>query len=213
MTLPRAVALLGARRWAEGAQVLERVLEGPLTEGQRGPALGMYAQALLELGRLDEAKDAVRQAMRVAKGLGDSRGLAQLRALNGRVYGELAARQDRQRVELEEAQALERPLAELLAEAADDRARADVHLRKANARIDRGEDGAALARAGLELARSAGAVREQVLCMLCLARVEDTEGWLRQAHTLADDAEEPQLVAAIAKAARTAGVDFGTHCF
>lgn len=215
MSLIRVVQLLSARRWAEGARLLEPILEGELPDSQRGPAFGLYGQALLELGRLDEAKESVRQAMRVAKRLDDHAGLKQLRELNGRVYTALAAQQDEQRVRLAEAEDLARPLDELLTEASTDAERAAVHVRKANVLLDDGQDGAPIARAGLVLAQKASAVREQVLCHLCLARAvpTDAELHLRAAHTVADAAEEAQLVAAISKAARAAGVDFGTHRF
>lgn len=220
MSLGRAVELLSNGRWAEGARLLAAELERDLPDDQLGPAYGMYGQALLELGRLSDAKAAVRQSMRVAKRRGDIEGLTALRALNGRVYEALAREQDQERVRREEALARSLPLTEMLADATTDAERAAACLQKANALLDGEGDpsqhrAADLARQALSLATAAGATRETVLAHLCLARADASavEAHLRAAHAVADQAEEAQLVAAIARAARAAGVDFGTHRF
>lgn len=184
-------AILGrmrARRWAEAEVLLRDALDRD--EGPRGPLLGMLSQALFEQGRLGAAKNACRQAMRVARSQSDVRGLEQLRALNGQIYARLA-----ERTVSVDARQLEG--VELL-------------LHRAQAL-----EGAAAAAVAMEALDQAESVRERVLCRLALLRAEPhrAEEHLRAAHALADEHEEPQLVAAIAKAARAAGVDFGTHRF
>ena len=183
------LALLRAGRWAEAEAPLRAALE----EGSapRGPLLGLLAQALYELGRLDEAKESCREAMREARGTGDLAGMEALRALNGRIYARLA---------------------ELALPEEDPSGLEGVERLVHEAQRSAGAEALRLARRALELAASP---RELVLSHLALARAqpEAAEAHLRAAHAVADEHEEAQLVAAVAKAARLAGVDFGTHRF
>jgi len=179
------LALMRAGRWAEAELQLRR------SEGPAGPVAGLLAQAVFEQGRAEEARDLCRGAMRIAKAAGDLRGLEQLRALNGRIYARLAEHT------LEDSPPPELDGVDLL-----------LH----RAQQTQGPEAAALA--GEALAQ-ASTVRDRVLSRLALVRAEPerAEEHLREAHRDADEHEEPQLIAAIAKAARRAGVDFGTHRF
>ncbi|HJN76997.1 MAG TPA: hypothetical protein QGF58_23935 [Myxococcota bacterium] len=179
------LGLLRTRRWAEAEVLLRDALERQ--SAPPGPLLGLLSQSLLEQGRAEEAKETCRQALRTAKASGDQRGLAQLRQLNARIRAELAA-------------------ATVSAEPSE------VEALLLQAQRSRGAEAAALAREAQGLAAGP---REEVLCCLALVRAEPdrAETHLRSAHAIADEHEEPQLIAAIANAARMAGVDFGTHRF
>lgn len=209
MSLDQAVRALRTGRWGRGRELLEVLLAEPQPPTVEGPLRGMLAQALLELDRCEEAKDELRHALRIAKALGDQKAIDQLRALNGRVYAQLAHEREQARLAQAQQAELQRPLDELLARASTPAERCTVLLGKANAELDLD-----LALRAREEAEHAGP-REQVLARLCLARLQPrrAEAMLREAHRIADTHEEPQLVAAIAQAARAAGVDFATHLF
>lgn len=212
MTLREAVAAL-ERGDAEAAlPVLEEaLLDTNVPPPVRARVLGLNAQALLMLGRLDQSKMAVREALRAARALGDARGLQQLRGLNGQIYAALAQHAEQRRLRDEERAEMGRSLEALLGDANDDAARAMVFIRRASFRADEGDEAGALADAeeGLRRAREAGGTREKVLGLLCLARVarERAGSLIREAHQVADAAEEAQLIFAIARAARAEGVD------
>jgi len=85
--------------------------------------------------------------------------------------------------------------------------------------MDAGEigPGTELAKQAVDLSRLAcpQAARERVLALLCLLRTHPPEAveMLAEAHAVADEADEPQLVTAIAHAARTLGLPLPTHVF
>jgi hypothetical protein len=95
----------------------------------------------------------------------------------------------------------------------------DKLVRRATRAMDSGEigPGAELARAAVDLSRREcpNAARERVLALLCLLRTQPAEAveMLAEAHAVADEADEPQLVTAIAHAARTLGLPLPTHVF
>jgi len=95
----------------------------------------------------------------------------------------------------------------------------DKLVRRATRALDAGEigPGTELARAAVDLSRREcpAAARERVLALLCLLRTQPTEAveMLAEAHAVADEADEPQLVTAIAHAARTLGLPLPTHVF
>ena len=114
---------------------------------------------------------------------------------------------------------LETPLELQLAAAHTPGERVDTITRRANAEMDHGdvELGKVLAQDAVVLAREScpQAARERVLALLCFLRTapENAETLLAEAHTVADNANEPQLVTAIVHAARTLGVTLPTHVF
>jgi hypothetical protein len=95
----------------------------------------------------------------------------------------------------------------------------DKLVRRATRAMDAGEigPGTELARAAVDLSRREcpNASRERVLALLCLLRTQPDEAveMLAEAHAVADEADEPQLVTAIAHAARTLGLPLPTHVF
>lgn len=179
------------------------------------------AQALDGLGRLPEAERAAAEAVRLAKKVGDVDGWNATRTLHARLLASLAATETAAR-----ARAADRPLVDipdetLLAEAPAPSPgispRAAVLIRKANALADAERDAEALTtvlRAEAE-ARAAGDTRESVFAILCQVRVarSDAEALIRRAHAVADAADDPNLITAVAHAARAAGVRLPGHAF
>jgi hypothetical protein len=210
--LQAAVQSMERQQPEEALPALEAALEDPQTPPEvAARVMGLRAQALLMLERLNDAKLQCRDALRAARTLNDTRGLQQLRGLNGQIYAALAHAAEQRRLHDEERAAMGRSLEELLGEATDDAARAMVYIRRASFLADEGDDVQARASAteGLRRAETAGGVRERVLALLCMARVDrhQAERCIRAAHAVADEAEEAQLIAAIARAARAEGVD------
>jgi len=214
------VATLLSETWAalcagDHAGVLARVdaLPDGLAPGERGRAEAWRAQALRALGRVEEADRAVIAAIRAAKADGDVEGVRQLRELQASVVASLAAQRHAEAARAADAVLAEMDDATVLAGANDEAARADALLRRANARTDaaRIDDAAAdLARAQAH-AEASGDPRARVLVRLALARVAVARGadpgaLVREAHVLADASDDMNLVTAVARAARAAGV-------
>ncbi len=95
----------------------------------------------------------------------------------------------------------------------------DKLVRRATRAMDAGElgPGTELAQQAVDLSRREcpAASRERVLALLCLLRTQPAEAaeMLAEAHAVADEADEPQLVTAIAHAARTLNLPLPTHVF
>ncbi len=160
----------------------------PLTAGRPGLEARLRcwsAQAHIELGAFKPAREALRAALAVAQAAGDPDGesaVAQLRL-------QLSARQ----------LAAAPPAAEL----------PDTPVGRAAAAFDRGdpEAGARLAREARAAAAAVGDPREEVMALLALARAPgEAEAAVREAADVADRSNDMNLVTAVARAARAAGV-------
>lgn len=204
MSAALVVAALRRRDWAGALAALEAA--GEL--GTHG--LAWRAQALEGLGRLEEAERAAAEAVRSARRAEDAAGLAALRPLHARILGAIAARRQVETRREQDRVLADTPDDTLLAGAEDDAERAARLVRKGNALADLGRG--AEARDVLERARAlAGpSPRETVLALLGLARVDDADRWVREAAAFADREGDPNLVTAVAHAARAAGVRLGT---
>jgi hypothetical protein len=215
--LNHAVDALRGERHGEALLALDAALSGDaLPPGARARALGMRAQALLGAGQLDLAKDTLILALRAARALGDAEGVTQLRALNQSIYAALAHRDEQARLAAEEATRLQESLESLLAAAQSPEERVMALIRKANQAADHDAPDLPLARRAVAEADALpGGIREQVLARLCLARScpEEAPRWLEDARDRADDADEPNLVDAVAGAARAMGVRFAERVF
>lgn len=184
-----------------------------LSPAHQGPALGMHAQALFLLGRLQEAKPVLRGAMRIAKARGDLPGLEALRGLNAQLYAQLQEEAEQTRLAAEEAGRMAIPLEQLLAQAKTPQEACVAVVAKANALAGAGDpDAVGLALEGWERADklAPGFVRERVLARLCQAKANpaQAEAYLNAARELADKNSEPQLLAAVMQAARAQSVVF-----
>jgi tetratricopeptide (TPR) repeat protein len=213
-----AVEALRDRQPGEALVCLDDALAGGLAPELEARARGMRAQALLLLGRPEEARDAVNAAIRAARALGDSEGVQQLRALSGQIHAALAGEAAREQGRKESARVAATPLRELLDPEAPPLEQAMSLLKKADAEIDAGRPGAGafLAARALDLARAHGeGVREQVYALLTLvrARPEQAEALLAEAWEIADRGDNQAMVTAVAQAARSAGVPLAPHIF
>jgi len=114
---------------------------------------------------------------------------------------------------------LDTPLELLLAGARTPIEQVDALVRRANAEMDDGdvEIGRGLSLKAIVLSRDTcpQAARQRVLALLCYLRTvpSDAQELLEEAHAVADSTDEPQLVTAIAHAARTLGISLPTHVF
>lgn len=170
---------------------------------------GYRAQALDALGRLEEAEREAAAAVRIARRAQDADGVAAFRVLHQHILGGLAAvriaAQERARdAELVGADP------ELALRDLEGGARAGWLIRRAGALLDAGrrdEARATCQRAEAEAAAAADP-REQVFALLAGLRVDPEAPLVRlaRAHTIADAADDPNLITAVAKAARALGV-------
>ncbi len=160
------------------------------------------AQALRGVGRVEEAAREVIHAIRYAKTQGDTESVVALRALHTEISASVAG------VRLAEAGRLADAA---LVSAPDTTLDAEGLLRKAAALHD-GDPAEAerLTRLALETAVSP---REVVLAHLALARLTRDESRIHAAHRVADDADDHNLLTAVAQAARALGVRFAPPSF
>lgn len=172
------------------------------------------AQALDGLGRLPEAERAAAASVRLARAAGDDDGVATTRALHARLLASLAATESATRARAADVPLADTPDDLLLASAAEGTPgtspRAAILIRKANALADaqRTDEALRTARRAEEEARLAGDPRETVFALLCQLRVApaDATPLLHRAHAVADAADDMNLITAVARAARAAGV-------
>jgi hypothetical protein len=211
-----AVAAYEALRRKEWEAVVDAAVgvvapDRPALEA-RGAAFA--AQALRELGRIDEAERAAARAVSLAKRAGDTAGVAQLRALHAEILQRVAAARAVEAERARDAPLADTPDDALLAgvPAADQPA---LLVRKAGALADagRGPDALAAAERAREAARLVHNPREEVLALLTAARVDDPARWIREAHTVADATDDMNLITAVAKAARAARITLAAPSF
>lgn len=207
------VEALSAGRPHEAARALAPVVEDadftehPDLADVRARVYSLYAQALLDSGAARQADAWARRALKQAQDLGDQAGADEVRALLRQIFS--AAVEEKKTADAV-ARVAATPLEALMAQAVTDTERAGVLVEKANAEVEvgRAEEGEALARQALALAQQAGSVREEVLAWLTLARAcpDEAARAMVSAWRRACDADEANLVGAIARAAEHAGV-------
>jgi hypothetical protein len=182
-----------SRQDPEGAlELMEDALAAAVDRpGLRARLHGWHAQALLGLRRPEEASSAALRGIKAARSIGDADGIAALR--------------DLQTQAIAQAGALKAPPPDVT-----------TPVGMAVAALDAGRDkaGELLALGALRQAQAEGDSRETVLALLALARLPHrTDSALRQAHEIADASDDMNLVTAVAKAAKAAGVDLGVRIF
>ncbi len=200
--------------WAAALAAAERVT-APDRPALEARAAAYRAQALRELGRVEEAERAAAGAVQLAKRAGDTSGVSQLRALHASILQGLAATRAAEQERAHDARLADVPDDVLLGELSGAE-RAAALVRKAGALADAGRADEAIATAtnAREEARRAGAPREEVLALLCMARVApDPAPPIHAAHAVADAADDMNLVTAVARAARAAGVPLAAPRF
>lgn len=200
--LMRAWEHLKARRWADAVAALPDAHE-PERPGAMARLHAFRAQAHYELGRMTDAEREVTAAARWARAEPKQPGLASVRELRTRILASLAAQQTADRERAADASLADRPDDALLAEPDG----AALLIRKAHALADGGRRAEAYATAARVWSTPGAPLRERVLAALTLARCDDDpRAWLHAAHAAADRADDQNLIAAVARAARIAQV-------
>ncbi len=161
------------------------------------------AQALMSRNRLEEARTAVLDAIRLAKQGGDTDGLAALRELHNRIAGSLAALQLAASQAEDDRKLLGMSEEELSSKTPEERI--DLLTRQSSAWAALGEPEPARQAAQRALAEAASP-RSRVLAWLSLARVGGGAEAIFSAWKVADDADDHNLITAVAHAAKAAGV-------
>lgn len=160
----------------------------------RARVLAWLGQAEMFAGNYKAAGQAVRQAIALAQEIGDTQGVNQLKSLQAQV----AMRR--------QAALAAVPPAEIL----------DTPLFRADAAISRGDhaEGEALARQVITESQRAGNARDHVLGLLTLARVPGQAAEsIAEAARVADESGDMNLVTAVARAAKAAGVEIAPRVF
>jgi len=192
-----AVAMVQALARQDGEQALAiSVALAPLITGR--PTLlarhaAWTAQAHILKGEHTLARSMLKRAIALAEASGDIDALPALRKLSTEIFQAKAA--------AAAAQATPLP---------------DTLLGKALAAIDEGyfSSGTDLALAAREAARADGDNREEVLSLLALARIPGrADTAVKEAQTVADASSDKNLVTAVARAARAAGVQLPKQVF
>lgn len=169
----------------------------------RARAHAWRAQAMRALGRAEEGAREVIAAIRLAKAEGDTDGVLALRALHAELSASVASLRT-----AEAGRAADRALLGADEAAMD----AETLLRKSGACADAGEAAEAERTARLALSRAA-TPREQVLTRLALARLTRDPALVLASHTIADAADDQNLLTAVAHAARALAVQLPRPSF
>ena len=192
-----AVALVQAlaRQDADEALTLSESLSPLIADrpALRARHAAWTAQAHQLRGDLHQAAQAIRQAITLAQAAGDTDAIPALKSLKATIVTGKVAQQS----------AAELPLPETL-------------LGQAVAAIDTGDtqQGQTLARQARIEAQAMGNARDEVFSLLALARIEGQEdSAIRAAYSVADDANDKNLVTAVARAAKAAGVTLPKKTF
>ncbi len=189
-------AAYGALQAGNAAQALTLLEALPaLTPADQARVHAWRGQALRALGRAEEGAREVIAAIRIAKALGDADGVAALRALHTDIAASVAS--------LRTAEAGQRRDQALL-DVDDATLDTDGRLRRAFALLNAGRhpEASALVR---RVATEATELRDRVLSRLALARIEADDEALHEAHRLADEADDHNLLTAVAQTARQLG--------
>ena len=191
--LAAAYAALQAGNAAEALGLLKALPTPDPADQARAHA--WRAQALRALGRAEEGAREVIAALRIAKARGDADGVAALRALPTDIARSVARLRT-----AEEGQRRDQALLDIDDAALD----TDGRLRRAFALLAAGRkrEASTLVR---RVAIEATELRDQVLSRLALARVDDDDAALHEAHALADEADDHNLLTAVAQTARQLG--------
>lgn len=220
--LAEGVTALRAGRPGQAVEPLRTVCIDPMFASEvaladiRARAMSLLAQALYETSQITEARWWADEALRAARRLEDRAGIDAIRQLVRDIDARSRAEHERAQRLQEGQQQAERPLAEQLAAASGPVERADALVGRATLHLSREEieDAAALAhRALVELEgiEHPEALRARTMARVASARArpEEARSWLQSAWQEAAEAQEHNLVATIARAAESLGVQVG----
>lgn len=203
--LSSAWAALQAGQWAQVLTHLEGVTYAdPLLMAR---VFAWRAQSLDALGRRTEAEAAILAAIRSAKAGGDADGVRALREVQARILASLAAEQVAEAERAKDRALVDQPIAEVLSGATGgERAARLVRLANGLWEVGRHEEARQRAMEACTEARAAHDPREEVLARLSLARMDTPAPHILAAWAVADQANDPNLITAVAHAAKAAGV-------
>jgi tetratricopeptide (TPR) repeat protein len=185
-----------------------------LTESLAARATSLRSQSHMLHGDLSAAMVDWREAWRLVSVLQDPVGEKALKGLRAQIGQARAAKNAQQTQQAQSKNRLKANLEEQLAQLESTEDKLNLLVETANAYIDCGQGQVGLTHAQSALEQADLAIsphpRIQVLARLCLLRVmpERAEELLEAALEIADDANEPQLVAAVARSAKSTGYEF-----
>ncbi len=177
-------------------------------------ATSLRAQSHMMHGDLASAMVDWREAWRLVLALKDPIGEKALKGLRTQISQARAAQNAQQAMATQAKARLGADLQAQMAQAEGLEDQLNLEIERANAHLDCGQlnDGLVLALKVLDQADQSTPPlpRFQVLARLCLARAtpEQAEALLTEALSIADEANSPQLVTAIARSAKAAGIKF-----
>jgi len=209
--LAQGIEALRRQKPEEALAALDAALETPLSLPLLARVYSLRAQAKLQCGDLGGAMVDWRASWTRVLDLEDEEGQLALKNLRAQI-AQARARQSAEKAQRRQsAQTLKGSLTEDLEQSTGFEERLNVLLEHANAHMDCEQitQGLALAEQALAEADKAKipVVRVQVLARLCVLRAqpERSPELLEAAFTLADNADEPQLIGAVARAAKALG--------
>jgi hypothetical protein len=179
-------------------------------------ATSLRAQSHLMHGDLSAAMVDWREAWRLVLILKDPIGEKALKGLRSQISQARAAQNAQQAMATQAKAHLDGDLQKQLAQAEGLEDRLNLLIERANAHLDCGQvnEGRLLALNVLDQADQSTPPlpRFQVLARICLVRAtpEQAEAHLTEALSIADDANSPQLVTAVARSAKASGIKFKT---
>jgi len=177
-------------------------------------ATSLRAQSHLMHGDLSAAMVDWREAWRLVLALKDPIGEKALKGLRSQISQARAAQNAQLAMATQAKARLEGDLQKQIAQSDNLEDQLNLLIERANAHLDCGQtnDGLVLALNVLDQADQSipPLPRFQVLARLCLVRAtpEQAEALLTEALSIADEANSPQLVTAVARSAKAAGVKF-----
>ncbi|MEL6347899.1 MAG: hypothetical protein AAFV53_32635 [Myxococcota bacterium] len=193
------LAFLGYERLLTGdAEGALPYLEQAIAEVQDRPRLkarllSWKAQALLATRRPQKANRIAMQALKIARGCGDTEGVQALQDLQSQALAQAAA-----------------------INAVKPQGTDETPLGAAVKALDEGRTqlGEILALGAREHARKQHIPRDEVFALLALARLPHRTGWaIEQARQVADRAGDKNLVTAVSRAAKAAGIKIKPQVF
>jgi hypothetical protein len=212
--LAAAIKALRTNQPEEAIAALSIALESNLPDALAARATSLRAQAKLMSGDLGASMVDWREAWRQVLALGDTHGQEALKGLRAQI-AQARAQKSAEQVHRDRArQSLAEDLDAKLEGTSSLEDRLNLLVERANALMDCDQP-----REGLKIALQAlleadtakpPSVRTQVLARLCALRAQPEKGpeFLEKALALADEAEEPQLIGAVARAANALSYDF-----
>ena len=214
--LSEAIDALKSDQAERAVGLLTEALSTHFPPAIQARATSLRAQAYFLTGNLSEAMVDWRTAWALVRDLKDPEGETALRGLRSQIAQAKAQRSAEHAQKTQSRALLETPETSPVSESSDDRL--NRLLERANAHFDCDEstEGIAMAQQVLALADDEeDSVRFQVLGRLCLLRGQPqrAEELLEHGRRIADEANEAQLLGAVARAAKAVGYEFAPHVF